>query len=113
MLLIKKGRRVQVFEKNIHADTEWRKGLFICGKIFCCLVSDILMIFAVKYVKNKHAFFAECLYKSMKGLGTDDNRLIRIIVGRCEKDLENIKAEFVKLYHKTLESFVEVSKLPM
>ncbi|XP_055330874.1 annexin A13-like isoform X2 [Paramacrobiotus metropolitanus] len=66
-----------------------------------------LMLSIVKFVKNRHEFFAECLYKSMKGLGTNDHKLIRIIVGRCEKDLGNIKAEFQKLYNKTLESFIE------
>lgn len=43
----------------------------------------------------------------MKGLGTDDNTLIRIIVSRSEIDLETIKDEFEKLYEKTLKSMVE------
>ncbi|XP_055338778.1 annexin A13-like isoform X2 [Paramacrobiotus metropolitanus] len=60
----------------------------------------------VKFVKNKHAFFAEILYKSMKGLGTDNRKLIHTIVSRCEKDLDNIKQQFEAAYRKTLESFI-------
>ncbi|XP_055333553.1 annexin A6-like [Paramacrobiotus metropolitanus] len=59
-----------------------------------------------KLVKNKHAYFAERLYKSMKGAGTHDRVLIRCVVSRCEKDLGNIKREFQRMYGKTLESFI-------
>jgi len=39
---------------------------------------------AVKYYKDSSAFFAERLYNSMKGAGTDDSTLIRLIVTRSE-----------------------------
>jgi len=42
----------------------------------------------------------------MKGLGTDDRTLIRVIVSRCEVDMKQIKAEFQKRYGKDLNSFV-------
>ena len=35
-------------------------------------------------VRNRADYFAEQLYKSMKGAGTDDDTLVRLIVTRCE-----------------------------
>uniref|UniRef100_A0A8C7CNL4 Annexin n=1 Tax=Oncorhynchus kisutch TaxID=8019 RepID=A0A8C7CNL4_ONCKI len=60
----------------------------------------------VKCLRNKPAFFAERLYKSMKGLGTTDSILIRIMVARAEIDMLDIKTEFSKAYGKTLHSFI-------
>lgn len=61
----------------------------------------------VKCIRNKPAFFAERLYKSMKGLGTTDSVLIRIMVSRAEIDMLDIKAQFLKMYGKTLHSFIK------
>ncbi|XP_057675190.1 annexin A4 [Corythoichthys intestinalis] len=61
----------------------------------------------VKCMRNKQAFFAERLYKSMKGLGTTDSVLIRIMVSRAEIDMLDIKAQFQKMYGKTLQSFIK------
>ncbi|KAK1800466.1 hypothetical protein P4O66_005496 [Electrophorus voltai] len=61
----------------------------------------------VRCVKSKPAFFAERLHKSMKGLGTTDSILIRVMVSRCEIDMLDIKTEFLKMYGKTLHSFIK------
>lgn len=45
----------------------------------------------------------------MKGLGTDDDRLCRVIVSRCEVDMVQIKEEFQKQYKQTLAMFIAVS----
>ncbi|XP_041825732.1 annexin A4 [Melanotaenia boesemani] len=70
-----------------------------------CLEDVFLAI--VKCVRNKPSFFAERLYKSMKGLGTTDTVLIRIMVARAEIDMLDIKAQFLKMYGKTLHSFIK------
>uniref|UniRef100_S4RNL1 Annexin n=1 Tax=Petromyzon marinus TaxID=7757 RepID=S4RNL1_PETMA len=64
------------------------------------------MVAVVKCLRNTQGFFAERLYKSMKGLGTKDSTLIRIMVSRCEVDLFDIRREFKQLYGKSLHSFI-------
>uniref|UniRef100_A0A671WH27 Annexin n=1 Tax=Sparus aurata TaxID=8175 RepID=A0A671WH27_SPAAU len=44
---------------------------------------------------------------SHQGLGTTDSVLIRIMVARAEIDMLDIKAEFLKMYGKTLYSFIK------
>ncbi|OMO60828.1 Annexin [Corchorus capsularis] len=51
-------------------------------------------------------FYAKALRKAMKGLGTADTALIRIVVTRAEIDLHYIKAEYRKKFGKTLNDAV-------
>lgn len=60
----------------------------------------------IKCVRNRNAFFAELLYNSMKGLGTRDADLIRLVVSRAEVDLADIRAEYAKLYKTPLEKAI-------
>ncbi|XP_033947412.1 annexin A3a isoform X1 [Pseudochaenichthys georgianus] len=66
-----------------------------------------LLVAIVKCVKSVPAFFAERLYESMKGGGTDESTLNRIMVGRSEIDMLDIRAEFKKLYEYSLHSAIE------
>nr|XP_046230987.1 annexin A3b [Scatophagus argus]XP_046230988.1 annexin A3b [Scatophagus argus] len=66
-----------------------------------------LLVAVVKCVKNVPAFFAERLFKSMKGLGTTESILIRILVSRSEIDLLDIRAEYKKLFGCSLYSQLE------
>lgn len=65
------------------------------------------MLAIVKCARYKPSYFAEALYKSMKGAGTDDKTLIRIMVSRSEVDLEDIKQQFEQKYEQTLDQFIE------
>jgi len=64
------------------------------------------MLTVVKCVKNTPSYFAEQLYKSMKGLGTDDDRLQRICISRSEIDMVQIKQAFANMYGQTLGRFI-------
>ena len=60
----------------------------------------------VQCIADQPAYFAERLYRAMRGLGTDDGALIRILVSRSEIDLENIKEKYQLQYGKSLAAAV-------
>ncbi|XP_073925274.1 annexin A13 isoform X3 [Castor canadensis] len=60
----------------------------------------------VRCARDREGYFADRLYKSMKGVGTDEETLIRIIVTRAEVDLQGIKAKFHEKYQKPLSDMV-------
>uniref|UniRef100_A0A8C9XS17 Annexin n=1 Tax=Sander lucioperca TaxID=283035 RepID=A0A8C9XS17_SANLU len=64
------------------------------------------MLAVVKCIKNTAAYFAERLYKAMKGAGTKDTTLIRIMVSRSEVDMLDIRQEYVKNYGKSLYTHI-------
>ncbi|KAA0709609.1 Annexin A6 67 kDa calelectrin [Triplophysa tibetana] len=65
------------------------------------------MFAIVRSVKNQPSYFADRLYKAMKGLGTDDRALIRIMVSRSEIDLFNIRKDFKETHDATLHEFIQ------
>ncbi|KAM9462746.1 annexin A4-like [Clarias gariepinus] len=72
----------------------------ICGEMHGDLEHG--MVSVVKCVRNTPAFFAERLHKSLKGMGTKDRTLIRIMVSRSEIDMLDIRQEYVRTYGKSL-----------
>ncbi|XP_063678294.1 annexin A13-like [Bolinopsis microptera] len=60
----------------------------------------------VNLIRRPTACFAEALFKIMKGVGTDDDELIRVIVWRSEIDLEEIKVEFGRLLDRSLSDYI-------
>jgi len=71
------------------------------GKFERCLLA------IVKTIRNKAGFYAEMMHEAMKGLGTKDDDLIRLIVSRHEVDLAKIKQEYRKMYGKSLHDAVK------
>jgi len=65
------------------------------------------MLAIVSAVRSKPGYFAKKLYKSMKGAGTDDRTLIRVMVTRSEVDMMEIKEHFESNYEQTLEEFIK------
>ncbi|KAG5058952.1 hypothetical protein JHK86_013948 [Glycine max] len=56
----------------------------------------LALLTIVQCAENPAKYFAKVLRKAMKGLGTDDTKLIRVILTRAEIDLQYIKAEYLK-----------------
>jgi len=64
------------------------------------------MLAIVESIRSTPRYFAKRLYKSMKGAGTDDRTLIRVMVSRSEVDLADIKEHFEGTYEQPLEAFI-------
>ncbi|EDQ84614.1 uncharacterized protein MONBRDRAFT_39240 [Monosiga brevicollis MX1] len=68
---------------------------------------EFAMVSMLQAAVDMPGYFAERAYRAMKGFGTADADLIRVIVTRSEKDLEVVKQRFHELYHKKLSKMVE------
>uniref|UniRef100_A0A8D8VWN8 Annexin n=1 Tax=Cacopsylla melanoneura TaxID=428564 RepID=A0A8D8VWN8_9HEMI len=73
------------------------------------LSGDLLRIHLgiVDYIQSPVAFYAKQLEYAMRGYGTDDASLIRILISRSEFDLENIKREYERRFERTLMSAIQ------
>ncbi|KAM5129556.1 annexin A9 [Mantella aurantiaca] len=61
----------------------------------------------VAVIKDTPLYFADKLYNAMKGLGTDDKTLIRILISRSEEDLLSIRVAYRRKYGKSLYSSIQ------
>jgi annexin A7/11 len=68
---------------------------------------EFAFVTLVEAVRDPQMYFAERLYKSMKGMGTDDSTLIRVVVSRSERDMEVIKSKFIEKYSKSLAKMIK------
>nr|KAF6404466.1 annexin A13 [Rousettus aegyptiacus] len=60
----------------------------------------------VRCARDREGYFADRLYKSMTGAGTDEETLIHVFVTRAEVDLQGIKEKFQEKYQKSLSDMV-------
>ncbi|XP_068663566.1 annexin D5 isoform X2 [Aristolochia californica] len=63
---------------------------------------EFALLTIIRCAENPAKYFAKVLHKAMKGLGTDDTTLVRVVVSRTEIDMQYIKAEYEKNYKKAL-----------
>uniref|UniRef100_A0AAV2JWY0 Annexin n=1 Tax=Knipowitschia caucasica TaxID=637954 RepID=A0AAV2JWY0_KNICA len=61
----------------------------------------------VRCAKNPQLYFARRLNAAMKGLGTDEDTLIRIIITRSEIDLQTVKDMYLEKYDVTLKDALD------
>ncbi|KAM4810521.1 annexin A5 [Rhinophrynus dorsalis] len=66
-----------------------------------------LLLAIVKSIRSVPGYFAETLYNSLKGAGTDDCTLIRVMVSRSEIDLLDIRQEFRRNFGKSLHQMIK------
>lgn len=64
------------------------------------------LLAVVKSIRSRPAYFAELINDSMKGMGTRDTDLIRLIVSRSEVDLADVRAEYQRIYKTSLENAI-------
>lgn len=65
------------------------------------------MVYVFRCLNNKAEFFAHQLHEAMDGLGTNDQKLIRLIVTRCEIDMVEIKAAFQRIFGESLKNCIK------
>jgi annexin A7/11 len=79
--------------------------IFVISRFAGDIRDGFVAIFRV--ITNKAEFFAHQLHKSMKGLGTNDRQLIRLVVTRCEIDMTEIKEAHDRLFGESLKSMIK------
>jgi len=65
-----------------------------------------LLLDIIQYSKNKITYLAQRLHYTMDGAETLDHSLMRLIIGRCEIDLGDVKVEYQRMYGRSLTSDV-------
>ncbi|XP_071965334.1 annexin A13-like isoform X2 [Antedon mediterranea] len=61
----------------------------------------------VKCVRNPSEYYADMLASSMKGIGTNEEKLMRCLVSRSEVDLGTIKAVYAAKHGKSLRDTIK------
>ncbi|CAK9296555.1 unnamed protein product [Gordionus sp. m RMFG-2023] len=62
----------------------------------------------VQCINNPPEYYAKRVRDSLKGSGTRNQKLIRLMVSRSEIDLEDIKEAYQRLFGKTMKNAIDV-----
>ena len=73
-----------------------------------CVFIDFCCCRTVYVIRDKPGYFADKMKRAMKGLGTDDDALVRIVVSRCECDMVQIKEAFERQFKGRLGDWIKV-----
>lgn len=65
-----------------------------------------LIVILMQATTGLAEYFADRLYKAMKGAGTDDVTLVRVVVTRREKEMPAIREAFLRRHGKTLGKMI-------
>ena len=76
-----------------------------------CIIYYYYYYFLVECVTDKAGYFAGRLRDSVACAGTKDRQLIRVVVSRCEIDMQDIKRAYQQRYSKSLEQDISVRLL--
>lgn len=60
-----------------------------------------------KCITDKASFFAEKMFSSKVAANAKSSQIIRLVVSRCEFDMEDIKKSFQKNHKKSLKDFIK------
>lgn len=66
-----------------------------------------ILLAVVKCARSVSAYFAECLHNALKGAGTDDQTLIRVMVTRSEVDMLDVRADFRRMFATSLHKMIQ------
>ncbi|KAL8596937.1 hypothetical protein ACOMHN_027883 [Nucella lapillus] len=60
----------------------------------------------VRCLRDPVSHFAQCLHESFRGPGTDDERLMQLLVSHSEIDLQDISDKYYELFGRTLQAAI-------
>jgi len=60
-----------------------------------------------RYVSDPVTYHSEMMWEAMAGVGTDDAKLIRTIVSRCEIDLTTVRERYDKIHETPLKKEIQ------
>jgi len=59
--------------------------------------------------RNRARYFAKRLFEAIDPWGTDEHLLNRVVVGRCDQDMVQVKLAYKQDYKKSLKDAIKVS----